>query len=169
MPNSVIKSLAKKSKRPESVVEKMWNDIVDGISKKMKEDDPKFYPTVVSTLKKKLNIKDDKKVSNGTTPDDDNLKGTTLYSGPSVKENFTVGLETTGMDYGTTAPPNGAFFPRVTFTKKKKKVKKRKTVKESTFMFSVGSLKEEKPKPKPKEKPLTEIEKWQMRYGRLPL
>ena len=56
MPNSVIKSLAKKSNRPVSSVEKTWNDTVDMQLKKMKEDDPKFYSTVVIIVKKKLNI-----------------------------------------------------------------------------------------------------------------
>ena len=48
MPNSLVKKFAEQSKRSVASVEKAWDDIVDGVSKNMDSDDPKFYPTVVS-------------------------------------------------------------------------------------------------------------------------
>ena len=43
MPNSVIQSFSKKSGKPVSTVEKMWNDIVNSVSKKIDtEDDDNF-------------------------------------------------------------------------------------------------------------------------------
>lgn len=50
MPNSIIKSFAKKSNESIQTVEKMWTDIKSSI------DDKENYPLIVSILKKKLKI-----------------------------------------------------------------------------------------------------------------
>ena len=54
MPASVIKGIAKRTGKSEEEVEAHWNDIKEGLSKSMDENDPKFYPVLVSTLKKRL-------------------------------------------------------------------------------------------------------------------
>jgi hypothetical protein len=55
--NALIQSLSTKSKKSISQVEKVWNDIKKGLEKSgMKDSEEKFYPILVSTLKKKLNL-----------------------------------------------------------------------------------------------------------------
>lgn len=58
MPNSLVISFAKKSKKSVSEVEKLWKSAVDIVKKeyKAKESDKKFYPLVVGVLKKSLGI-----------------------------------------------------------------------------------------------------------------
>ena len=152
MPNSVIQSFSKKSGKPVSTVEKMWNDIVNGVSKKMDTEDDAFYGTVVTQLKKKLGL--DKNTTN---------KKSSIVSGPSaVSENFTQGLATSNVDYSNNVPGNGVYVPK--FGTGKRKKKKKKIVKAESVILnsSVGSLKQEKIVPKKKE--LTELEKWCLKY-----
>lgn len=152
MPNSVIQSFSKKSGKPVSTVEKMWNDIVNGVSKKIDTEDDAFYGTVVSQLKKKLGL--DKKVT---------TKKPSIITGPSaVSENFTQGLATSNVDYSNNAPGNGSYAPKFGTIKRKKK--KKKIIKSESVILnsSVGSLKQEIKKPKVKE--LTELEKWFLKY-----
>lgn len=161
MPNSLVKKFAEQSKRSVATVEKAWDDIVDGISKNMDSDDPKFYPTVVSTLKKKLGIKDESKKQTTETK-----KATTMYSGPSsVKEDFTNSLATSNIDLNNNKEGNGAFFPKMGSVQKKKKKTKKKKVNESVFVVrsSVGSLKENDQT----NKPLSELDLWMKKYGNL--
>ena len=148
MPNSVIQSFSKKSGKPVSTVEKMWNDIVNSVSKKIDTEDDAFYGTVVSQLKKKLGL--DKK---------DTTKNPSIITGPSaVSENFTQGLAATNVDYSNNAPGNGSYAPKFGTVKRKKK--KKKIIKSESVILnsSVGSLKQEIKKTKAKE--LTELEKW---------
>ena len=58
MPNSLVASFAKKSKKSVSEVESLWKSAVDIVKKeyKVKESDKKFYPLVVGVLKKSLGI-----------------------------------------------------------------------------------------------------------------
>ena len=58
MPNSLVTSFAKKSKKSVSEVESLWKSAVDIVKKeyKVKESDKKFYPLVVGVLKKSLGI-----------------------------------------------------------------------------------------------------------------
>ena len=152
MPNSVIQSFSKKSGKPVSTVEKMWNDIVNGVSKKIDTEDDAFYGTVVSQLKKKLGL--DKK---------DTTKNPSIITGPSaVSENFTQGLAATNVDYSNNAPGNGSYAPKFGTIKRKKK--KKKIIKSESVILnsSVGSLKQEIKKTKAKE--LTEFEKWFLKY-----
>ena len=152
MPNSVIQSFSKKSGKPVSTVEKMWNDIVNGVSKKIDTEDDAFYGTVVSQLKKKLGL--DKKVT---------TKKPSIITGPSaVSENFTQGLAASNVDYSNNAPGNGSYAQKFGTIKRKKK--KKKIIKSESVILnsSVGSLKQEIKKPKVKE--LTELEKWFLKY-----
>ena len=152
MPNSVIQSFSKKSGKPVSTVEKMWNDIVNGVSKKIDTEDDAFYGTVVSQLKKKLGL--DKK---------DTTKNPSIITGPSaVSENFTQGLAASNVDYSNNAPGNGSYAPKFGTVKRKKK--KKKIIKSESVILnsSVGSLKQEIKKTKAKE--LTELEKWFLKY-----
>lgn len=152
MPNSVIQSFSKKSGKPVSTVEKMWNDIVNGVSKKIDTEDDAFYGTVVSQLKKKLGL--DKK---------DTTKNPSIITGPSaVSENFTQGLAASNVDYSNNAPGNGSYVPKFGSIKRKKK--KKKIIKSESVILnsSVGSLKQEIKKTKAKE--LTELEKWFLKY-----
>ena len=152
MPNSVIQSFSKKSGKPVSTVEKMWNDIVNGVSKKIDTEDDAFYGTVVSQLKKKLGL--DKK---------DTTKKPSIITGPSaVSENFTQGLADSNVNYSNNAPGNGSYVPKFGSIKRKKK--KKKIIKSESVILnsSVGSLKQEIKKTKAKE--LTELEKWFLKY-----
>ena len=152
MPNSVIQSFSKKSGKPVSTVEKMWNDIVNGVSKRIDTEDDAFYGTVVSQLKKKLGL--DKK---------DTTKKPSIITGPSaVSENFTQGLAASNVDYSNNAPGNGSYVPKFGSIKRKKK--KKKIIKSESVILnsSVGSLKQEIKKTKVKE--LTELEKWFLKY-----
>ena len=152
MPNSVIQSFSKKSGKPVSTVEKMWNDIVNGVSKKIDTEDDAFYGTVVTQLKKKLGL--DKK---------DTTKKPSIITGPSaVSENFTQGLADSNVNYSNNAPGNGSYVPKFGSIKRKKK--KKKIIKSESVILnsSVGSLKQEIKKPKVKE--LTELEKWFLKY-----
>ena len=152
MPNSVIQSFSKKSGKPVSTVEKMWNDIVNGVSKKIDTEDDAFYGTVVTQLKKKLGL--DKK---------DTTKNPSIITGPSaVSENFTQGLAASNVDYSNNAPGNGSYAPKFGTVKRKKK--KKKIIKSESVILnsSVGSLKQEIKKTKAKE--LTELEKWFLKY-----
>ena len=152
MPNSVIQSFSKKSGKPVSTVEKMWNDIVNGVSKRIDTEDDAFYGTVVSQLKKKLGL--DKKVT---------TKKPSIITGPSaVSENFTQGLAASNVDYSNNAPGNGSYAPKFGTIKRKKK--KKKIIKSESVILnsSVGSLKQEIKKTKAKE--LTELEKWFLKY-----
>jgi len=161
VPNSLVKKFAEQSKRSVASVEKAWNDIVDGVSKNMDSDDSKFYPTVVSILKKKLGIKDEPKKSTS-----ENKKATSMYSGPSsVKEDFTNSLATSNIDLNNNKEGNGAFFPKMGSTPKKKKKVKKKKVNESVIVVrsSVGSLKESNTT----KKPLTEMDMWMKKYENL--
>lgn len=170
MPNSVIKSLAKKSNRPVTSVEKTWNDTVDMQLKKMKEDDPKFYATVVTIVKKKLNIKEDDKNVKDTKETGTDTKVAGVRSITSkVVENFGNSLGTANIDYSNSSVGNGAYFGRVNtgkVIKKKKKKKKKPFVESGSYLLSssVGSMKQEKPLQN-----LTEHEIWMKRWGRLPL
>ena len=161
MPNSLVKKFAEQSKRSVASVEKAWDDIVDGVSKNMDSDDPKFYPTVVSTLKKKLGIKEEpKKAVSGTS------KATSMYSGPSsVKEDFTNSLATSNIDLNNNKEGNGTFFPKMGSTSKKKKKVKKKKVNESVIVVrsSVGSLKESDSN----KRPMTEMERWMKKFENL--
>ncbi len=56
MPTPLLKSLADKSGKSINLIEKMWNKIKNGLLKTYKESDSKFYPILVSIIKKKLNI-----------------------------------------------------------------------------------------------------------------
>ena len=58
MPNSLVTSFAKKSKKSVSKVESLWKSAVDVVKKeyKAKESDKEFYPLVVGVLKKSLGI-----------------------------------------------------------------------------------------------------------------
>ena len=161
MPNSLVKKFAEQSKRSVASVEKAWDDIVDGVSKNMDSDDPKFYPTVVSTLKKKLGIKDEPKKTTS-----ENKKETSMYSGPSsVKEDFTNSLATSNIDLNNNKEGNGAFFPKMGSTPKKKKKVKKKKVNESVIVVrsSVGSLKESDSN----KRPMTEMDLWMKKYENL--
>ena len=152
MPNSVIQSFSKKSGKPVSTVEKMWNDIVNSVSKKIDTEDDAFYGTVVTQLKKKLGL--DKK---------DTTKNPSIITGPSaVSENFTQGLAASNVDYSNNAPGNGSYAPKFGSIKRKKK--KKKIIKSESVILnsSVGSLKQEIKKTKVKE--LTELEKWFLKY-----
>ena len=152
MPNSVIQSFSKKSGKPVSTVEKMWNDIVNSVSKKIDTEDDAFYGTVVTQLKKKLGL--DKK---------DTTKKPSIITGPSaVSENFTQGLAASNVDYSNNAPGNGSYVPKFGSIKRKKK--KKKIIKSESVILnsSVGSLKQEIKKTKAKE--LTELEKWFLKY-----
>ena len=152
MPNSVIQSFSKKSGKPVSTVEKMWNDIVNGVSKKIDTEDDAFYGTVVTQLKKKLGL--DKK---------DTTKKPSIITGPSaVDENFTQGLTDSNVNYSNNAPGNGSYVPKFGSIKRKKK--KKKIIKSESVILnsSVGSLKQEIKKTKAKE--LTELEKWFLKY-----
>ena len=152
MPNSVIQSFSKKSGKPASTVERMWNDIVNGVSKKMDTEDDAFYGTVVTQLKKKLGL--DKKATN---------KKTSIISGPSaVSENFTQGLAASNIDYSNNVPGNGVYAPKFGTVKRKKKKKKIVKVESVILNSSVGSLKQEKVIPKKKE--LSEFDKWLLKY-----
>ena len=152
MPNSVIQSFSKKSGKPVSTVEKMWNDIVNSVSKKIDTEDDAFYGTVVTQLKKKLGL--DKK---------DTTKNPSIVTGPSaVAENFTQGLADSNVNYSNNAPGNGSYVPKFGSIKRKKK--KKKIIKSESVILnsSVGSLKQEIKKTKVKE--LTELEKWFLKY-----
>jgi len=57
MPLPLIKKLAKKAKRTESYVERLWDETKDELkSQGMKEDEKRFYPYLVAIIKKKLEI-----------------------------------------------------------------------------------------------------------------
>lgn len=168
MPNSVIKSLAKKSNRPVTSVEKTWNDTVDMQLKKMKEDDPKFYATVVTIVKKKLNIKEDDKTKDdkNNTETDNKVAGVRSITS-KVVENFGNSLATSNVDYSNSSAGNGAYFGKVNTGKKVKKKKKKKPFVESgnyLLSSSVGSLKQEKP-----VQNLSEMETWTKRWEQLRL
>lgn len=152
MPNSVIQSFSKKSGKPVSTIERMWDDIVDGVSKNMDTEDDAFYGTVVTQLKKKLGL--DKKLNNNKT---------SIVSGPSsVSENFTQGLAASNVDYSNNVPGNGVYAPKFGTVKKKKKKKKIVKVESVILNSSVGSLKQDMKIPKKKE--LTEFDKWLLKY-----
>lgn len=166
MPTSLVKNLSKKSNRPVQVVEKMWDDIVEQQSKKMKENDPKFYSIVVATLKKKLNIKEEETKEDDKTTDTTKVGGTRSITDKPIGENFTNGLATANLDYTSPTPGNGAHFDRaLRIQKRKKKAKKKKVkiVESGNYLLSssVGSLEEEKKK----VKPLTEMDKWTKTWG----
>lgn len=164
MPNSVIKSLAKKSNRPVSSVEKTWNDTVDMQLKKMKEDDPKFYSTVVTIVKKKLNIKEgDKEKKDDKDSSEDKVAGVRSITS-KVVENFGNSLGSANIDYSNSSAGNGAYFGKIGGKVIKKKKKKKKLVKESSkfvLSSSVGSLKQDKPLQN-----LSEMELWAKRWKR---
>lgn len=57
MPIPILKTLAKKSKKSEEYVESLWNEISKNLLKQgMKEDDKRFYPYLMTILKRKLSI-----------------------------------------------------------------------------------------------------------------
>ena len=163
MPNSVIKSLAKKSNRPVSSVEKTWNDTVDMQLKKMKEDDPKFYATVVTIVKKKLNIKEGDKEKKEDEKEYGNKVAGVRPITSKVVENFGNSLAVSNVDYSNSSAGNGAYFGKINKGKIARRKKKKKAFVESgkyLLSSSVGSLKQEKPL-----KNLTEHEKWMKRWG----
>ena len=175
MPSNVIKSFAKKTSKPVSAVEKVWNDTVDEQLKKMDQNDDKFYPTVVTIVKKKLNIKDgdkeavdnmDKKVNTVTKQP---VAGVRSATDKPIKENFSVGLADANMNYDSgPVTGNGAYYGKMGNKKRKAKKKNKKTFKESgSFLLSTssGSLNNKQQK---KEK-LTEIDEWTKKWGRSPL
>lgn len=61
MPNSIIKSFAKKSGKSVQEVEKIWNEIKEKLIKQNYDDKNKelFYKILVTILKKKLKIEDE--------------------------------------------------------------------------------------------------------------
>lgn len=59
--NALIKSFADKSGQTFAQIEKLWNSISSDLKKQgTEEDDEKFFPFLVSILKKRLGIKDEK-------------------------------------------------------------------------------------------------------------
>lgn len=58
MYNTMIKNFAKKSGKDLEHVQNLWNKHVKDTKKKYKEDHKDFYPTIVSRLKKSLDLKE---------------------------------------------------------------------------------------------------------------
>lgn len=60
MPSGVIKTFAKKSGKPKKEVNGMWKELKSSlIDEGHKETDADFYPLLVGSLKKALNIKEE--------------------------------------------------------------------------------------------------------------
>jgi hypothetical protein len=59
MPASIIKTFAEKTGKTELEVEKKWDEAKFIVKKKIPETDKRYYPTVVSILKKMLFINED--------------------------------------------------------------------------------------------------------------
>lgn len=70
MPNNIVKSYAKKTKKKTKTVEKMWDDTVKEVSEKYPElesGSSNFYAMVNSILKKKLKLDEIEEEATTTT------------------------------------------------------------------------------------------------------
>lgn len=56
MPSSIVLSFAKKTGKSVAEIEKKWEEAKEAVKKSTSESQPKFYPEVVTVLKKMLHI-----------------------------------------------------------------------------------------------------------------
>lgn len=61
MPNAQIKRLSIQYGKSVEEVDDVWNHIKKGLLKSIPESDPKFYPVLLASLKKKMENKENEK------------------------------------------------------------------------------------------------------------